>query len=122
MYSADEAVEEINQFYSNYHSSRWLKNQFVIRMQHPLSEAALFDLQEGFADLRLSGNFHQHAYGGEQHDEARFSHLTRLAFAFNGRDQGRLRELVDFINLSENWAKPEPMHTTQRAREALKVT
>ena len=35
VHSADEAVEEINQFYSNYHSSRWLKNQFVIRMHHP---------------------------------------------------------------------------------------
>jgi len=121
VHSAEEAVEEINQFYSNYHSSRWLKNQFVIRMHHPLSEAALFDLQEGFADLRLSGHYHQHAYAGEHHDEPRFSHLTRLTFAFNGRDQGRLRELVDFINLSENWAKPEPMHTTQRAREALRV-
>ncbi|WP_191833142.1 LOG family protein [Pseudomonas fluorescens] len=120
--SAEDAVEEINQFYSNYHSSRWLKNQFVIRMHHPLSEGALLDLQEGFADLRLSGQYHQHAYAGEHHDEPRFSHLTRLTFAFNGRDQGRLRELVDFINLSENWAKPEPMHTTQRAREALKVT
>ncbi|WP_237750713.1 hypothetical protein, partial [Pseudomonas aeruginosa] len=29
--------------------------------------------------------------------------LTRLAFVFNGRDQGRLRELLDYINLPENW-------------------
>ena len=122
VHSAEEAVEEINQFYSNYHSSRWLKNQFVMRMHHPLSDAALHDLQDGFADLRLSGKYHQHADTGAEHDEGNFRHLTRLTFAFNGRDQGRLRELVDFINLPENWAKPQPMHTTQRAREALKVT
>lgn len=121
VHSADEAVEEINQFYSNYHSSRWLKNQFVIRMHHPLSEAALHDVEEGFADLRLSGRYHQQPDSGAEHEEGNFSHLTRLTFAFNGRDQGRLRELVDFINLSENWAKPQPMHTTQRAREALRV-
>ncbi|PWB34631.1 cytochrome D ubiquinol oxidase subunit II [Pseudomonas sp. SDI] len=124
VYNADEAVAEINQFYSNYHSSRWLKNQFVIRLQHPLSEAALLDLQDGFADLRLSGNFHQHRYTGAEQDEARFSHLHRLAFAFNGRDQGRLRELVDFINLPENWARPHlhPSQATQRAREAIKLS
>lgn len=122
VHNADDAVAEINQFYSNYHSSRWLKNQFVIRTHHPLSEAALQDIQEGFADLRLSGTFHQHAYAGEEHDEAQFSHLSRLAFAFNGRDQGRLRELVDFINLSENWAKPQHNQSPQRAREPLKVT
>ena len=122
VHNADDAVAEINQFYSNYHSSRWLKNQFVIRTHHPLSEAALQDIQDGFADLRLSGTFHQHAYAGEEHDEAQFSHLSRLAFAFNGRDQGRLRELVDFINLPENWAKPQQNQAPQRAREPLKVT
>ncbi|MDR2306144.1 MAG: LOG family protein [Paucimonas sp.] len=122
VHSADEAVEEINQFYSNYHSSRWLKSQFVVRMHHRLSEAALHEIEEGFADLRLSGRYHQQPDSGAEHEEGDFSRLTRLTFAFNGRDQGRLRELVDFINLPENWAKPQPMHTTQRAREALKAS
>jgi hypothetical protein len=48
VYSAEEAVEEINQFYSNFHSSRWLKRQFVIRMNHPLSDRALA-MQSEFA-------------------------------------------------------------------------
>lgn len=94
----------------------------MIRMHHPLSEAALYDIQEGFADLRLSGKYHQQPDSSAEHEVGNFNHLTRLSFAFNGRDQGRLRELVDFINLPENWAKPQPMHTTQRAREALKVS
>jgi uncharacterized protein (TIGR00730 family) len=105
VYSADEAVTEINQFYNNFHSSRWLKKSFVIRMHHPLSEKALAHMQQAFADLRLSDDFHQYGHEDE-HDEAQFSHLTRLAFAFNGRNHGRLRELVNFINLSENWARP----------------
>ena len=121
VYSAEEAVEEINQFYRNFHSSRWLKHQFVIRMNHKLSEQALEHMQKTFADLCLSDHFHQHAYSGEEHDEAQFSHLTRLAFTFNARDHGRLRELVDFINLPENWAKAQAK-TQQRAREPIKVT
>jgi len=94
----------------------------VIRMHHRLSDAALYEIEEAFADLRLSGKYHQHADSGVEHETGNYNHLTRLTFAFNGRDQGRLRELVDFINLPENWAKPQPMHTTQRAREALKVS
>ncbi|MBC3949720.1 TIGR00730 family Rossman fold protein [Pseudomonas folii] len=105
VYSAEEAVEEIHQFYSNFHSSRWLKNKFIIRMHHPLTEQALGHMQEAFADLRLAEDFQQHEYQGEEH-EADFSHLTRLVFTFSGRNQGRLRELVDYINLSENWIQP----------------
>ncbi|MER2101504.1 MAG: TIGR00730 family Rossman fold protein [Pseudomonas atacamensis] len=120
VYSVEDAVDEINQFYSNFHSSRWLKRQFVIRMNHKLSDQALARMQEEFADLCLSDEFHQHAYSGEEHDDAQFSHLTRLAFAFNGRTHGRLRELVDFINLPENWADSKPP-TAQRSREPFKV-
>ncbi|MNN79607.1 hypothetical protein D3C81_1962630 [compost metagenome] len=114
-------MTQINQFYSNFHSSRWLKHQFVIRMNHPLNERALEHMQEAFADLCLNDHFHQHAYSGEEHDEAQFSHLARLAFTFSARDHGRLRELVDYINLPENWATPQPA-TPKRKREPSKVT
>ena len=121
VYSVEEAVEQINQFYSNFHSSRWLKHQFVIRMNHKLSDQALEHMQEAFADLCLSDHFHQHAYSGEEHDEPQFSHLARLAFTFNARDHGRLRELVDYINLPENLAQSQPQ-AQQRSREPSKVT
>lgn len=121
VYSADEAVDEINQFYGNFHSTRWLKKKFVIRMRHALTEAALAHMQDAFADLRLNDDFHQHVYLGEEHDEAQFSHLTRLAFSFNGRNQGRLRELVNYINQTENWVT-ESQATTVRTREPLQET
>ncbi len=115
VYSAEEAVEEINQFYNNFHSSRWLKNKFVIRMHHSLSEPAMAHMQEAFADLRLAEGFHQHSYAGEEHDEAQFSHLTRLAFTFTGRNYGRLRELVDYINQPQNWIDTDSHPRQQRA-------
>lgn len=118
VHSADEALEEINQFYANYHSSRWLKQQFVIRMHHLLNEQALEDLQKNFSDLCVSGHFHQHAYNSQEHEEPQFSHLSRLAFTFTARDQGRLRELVDYINRSENWEKSP---TPQQMREPTDV-
>jgi uncharacterized protein (TIGR00730 family) len=121
VYSADEAVEEINQFYSNFHSTRWLKKQFVIRMRHALNDAALAHIQDEFADLRLNDDFHQHVYQGQEHDDAQFSHLTRLAFSFNGRNQGRLRELVNYINRAENWVTPSKVDAAY-ARQPLRET
>ncbi|MCD5993687.1 TIGR00730 family Rossman fold protein [Pseudomonas sp. CDFA 602] len=122
VYSADEAVEEIKQFYRNFHSSRWLKNKFVIRMNHPLTDQAMAHMQEAFADLCVSENFHQHGYQGEEHDETQFSHLTRLAFTFTGRNQGRLRELVDYINLPENHANDSSTLLAAQPNESLNAT
>jgi len=102
--SAEEAAEEIAQFYRNYHSSRWVKDRFIIRMQHPLREEALGRLREEFDDLCLNGSFEQQSYCESEQDEPELCHLMRLAFVFNARDHGRLRQLLDFINRSENWA------------------
>ncbi|MBT8768646.1 LOG family protein [Metapseudomonas boanensis] len=102
--SADEAAAEISRFYSNYHSSRWLKNIFVIRMNHGLNDEAMVHVQESFGDLCQQGAFTLQPYCESEKDEPEFCDLIRLAFPFNGRDHGRLRELIDFINLPQNWA------------------
>lgn len=104
VHSAEDAAEEIAQFYRNFHSSRWLKDTFVIRMNHPLKQAALTQLGKDFADLCLRDGFSQQPYCESESDEPELCHLTRLAFVFNGRDHGRLRELLDFINLEQHWA------------------
>lgn len=103
VHSADEAGQEIARFYRNYHSSRWLKEQFVIRLNHPLNAAAMATLDKEFADLCLSGGFQQQPCCEAETDEPELREMTRLAFRFNARDHGRLRELVDFINLPQNW-------------------
>ncbi|WP_371369172.1 LOG family protein [Pseudomonas sp. QL9] len=105
VYSVDDAVGEIARFYSNYHSSRWLKENFVIRLNHRLNDAALTRMHEEFGKLCLRDGFHQQPCCDAEQDEPEFVHLTRLAFAFNGRDHGRLRELLDFINQPENYAE-----------------
>lgn len=105
VHSAEEAVQEIARFYRNYHSSRWLKDKYVLRMNHPLNETALLTLDKEFRDLCVTGGFHQQPVCESESDEPEFCHLIRLAFVFNARDHGRLRELMDFINLPQNWAQ-----------------
>ena len=113
VHSAEEALTEINQFYSNFHSSRWLNKTFVIRMKRPVSAQALEQIQQVFADICLSDGFHQQQYCHFEHDDPKLNHLTCLGFAFSGRNQGRLRELVDFINLPQNWAATDNAPTAQ---------
>lgn len=98
-----EAGLEIARFYRCFHSTRWFKNRFVIRMNYPLNEQAIETLHKEFIDLCVSGGYAQVPYCPEEHNEPEFCNQHRLEFVFNGRDHGRLRELVDFINLPQNW-------------------
>ncbi|WP_070885595.1 LOG family protein [Pseudomonas argentinensis] len=103
VHDAESAAQEIDRFYANYHSSRWLKDQFVVRMRHALSEAALAQLNLQFSDLCKHGDIQQQPAGEELVDGAELHKLPRLLFAFSGRNAGRLRELLDVINQPEHW-------------------
>lgn len=108
VHDATDVVSEISTFYGNYHSSRWLKDQFVIRMNYALHESALNTLQETFSSLCVTGSFTQQPYCEIERDEPEFCHLIRLGFAFNGKDQGQLRTLIDFINNPSHWLQNAP--------------
>lgn len=102
--NVEDAALEIERFYGNFHSSRWLNGHFVIRMNHPLNKTAMERMNQDFSDLYLQGRFEQQACCETEADEPELQQLPRLSFAFNGRDYGRLRALVDFINEKDNWA------------------
>jgi uncharacterized protein (TIGR00730 family) len=99
--SVDETVAEILQFYRVYHSMRFVRKQLVFRLKRPLADAAVAQLNESFSDVLADGQFVQRAAFKEETDEAQLVDLPRLAFHFNRRNYGRLRELIDAINASE---------------------
>lgn len=104
-HSPEEAMQEILSFYSNYHSARWFKGQYVLRLHRPLTAAAMVQLQQNFAGLARDGQFQQ-SEQGHADDEPELNSLPRISFAFNGRDHGRLRALIDVINQAENQKSP----------------
>ncbi|MFI8479617.1 LOG family protein [Pseudomonas sp. NPDC078700] len=104
--SVEAATTEIAQFYANYHSSRWFKQRFIIRLNHSLNDAALATLGREFSDLCLDDGFEQYEPGAAKFNEPEFAHLTQLVFTFTGRHHGRLRELLNLINLRDNWQGP----------------
>src|SRR5438477_5944651 len=48
--NADHAVRIITRFYRNYHSSRFVKDQLVMRLKHLPSASAIAALNDDFAD------------------------------------------------------------------------
>jgi uncharacterized protein (TIGR00730 family) len=95
----DEAVEEIRGFYRMYHSSRYVGEKLVIRLNRPPGPKLVERLQRDFADLLVSGRF---LVGGalpeEEADET--STLSRLILHFNRFNFGRLRQMIDVLNAS----------------------
>jgi hypothetical protein len=52
----------------------------------------------GIADILIEGEFRQTGPLRAELDETHLADLPRLAFHFNRRDLGRLRQLIDCIN------------------------
>jgi uncharacterized protein (TIGR00730 family) len=95
---AEEAVKIIKRFYRNFHSTRFVRDLTVIRLQHAPSASALEALNEDFADITLSEPFRIIDPTPEEREDGDHLDLQRLAFGFNRRDYGRLRQLVDVLN------------------------
>jgi uncharacterized protein (TIGR00730 family) len=92
----DEAVAEITTFYRNYHSSRYVKGQLLIRLQCAPAADLLARLSSDFRDILSQGDIVAVDPPGDASDEA--PHLPRLQLWFNRLSFGRLRQLIDVLN------------------------
>jgi hypothetical protein len=96
--SSEAAVEEIDRFYRNFHSIRFVGRQLVIRIKHPLAEPLLARVNAEFSDMLERGTVEQRGPLPEELDEPAIKELPRLVFHYNRRSAGRLRQLIDLIN------------------------
>jgi uncharacterized protein (TIGR00730 family) len=94
----DEAVAELTNYYRVYNSSRWVRDQLVLRLNRKLHADAIAALDRDFADILREGRFMQRqAFRVERDDPAVWA-LPRLVFRFDAHRYGRLRQLIDRIN------------------------
>ncbi len=96
--NGDHAVRIITRFYRNSHSSRMVKDLLVLRVKHPPSESALGALNDDFADIVLGEKFRAMEATPEEREDNDHVELPRIAFGFDRRQYGRLRQLIDVIN------------------------
>lgn len=91
------ACDLITGFYRVYHSSRYIGEQLVIRLNKPLSEELLDNLNREYGDLVASGKIEAStALPEEKGDET--EDLPRLVMHSNHRDFGRLHLMIRTIN------------------------
>ena len=96
--SADEAVKVITRFYRNFHSTRFVKDSFVIRLRHAPSPSAIAAMNEDFADIISGEPIRVISPTPEELADTQHLDLPRIAFGFNRKGYGRLRQLIDMLN------------------------
>lgn len=96
-----QAVQWISNFYKVYHSSRFVNDLLVIRLQSELHESKLNQLSSEFKDIIVEGKIESVRPSQEEVEDNDFVNLPRIAFKFNRKDYGRLRQLIDALNSSE---------------------
>jgi hypothetical protein len=95
---ADQAVKIITRFYRNFHSTRFVKDLFVIRLKHAPSDSALAAMNEDFADINTGDPIKRIEPTPEEVEDNEHVELPRIAFNFNRKDYGRLRQMIDVLN------------------------
>jgi hypothetical protein len=96
--NSDEAVKIITRFYRNFHSSRFVKDLFVVRLKHTPTASAIEAMNEDFGDIIVGPKIQQIEATPEEVEDDDNVALPRIAFGFNRRDYGRLRQLYEVLN------------------------
>ncbi len=92
------AVTEIGAFWSNHHSIRYVGDRLVMRMQRPVTDHALDEINERFGHLVNEGKIvRSRPYRPEVETDDHLD-LHRLSFRYSRRHYGRLEPLIRAIN------------------------
>jgi uncharacterized protein (TIGR00730 family) len=109
-----EAVNEVLNFYRNFHSYRWVGSELVIRLRNQLSAEAISSINDRFAGLFANSSLRISPPLVQENNEPDTLKLFRLVCSPHRRNLGRLRQLIDAVNAAET-ADPDgpPFDETQ---------
>jgi uncharacterized protein (TIGR00730 family) len=96
---AEDAVREIVHFYRVYHSSRFVREKFVFRLNRRLPAHVVERLNDEYADLLQDGRFETQP-GPIPGENDEYPDKPRLVFHYTRTSAGRLRMLIDTLNAS----------------------
>ena len=96
--TCDAAVEEINRFYANYDSLRYVGDLLVIRVKQAPNDEQLAELNTTFNHLITAGTITRVdplPIEVKEHDRVEYQ---RIAFSFAKHWYGDLRQMIDVLN------------------------
>ena len=91
-------VDEVLQFYRNFHSYRWVGTQLVFRLQRPISGLRIDELNKQFRDLFASAPLKATDPLPQELNEPETLLLPRLICGPHRRHFGRMRQLINAFN------------------------
>jgi hypothetical protein len=116
----NEACEHIWRFYANYHSQRYAGGRLILRLVRGPDDAQLEELNREFADIVVEGRIERAVPAPPEISDADALDTDRIAFVFDRRQFGRLRQMIDHLNdlvvTPETFELPEPMTEEQAER------
>ena len=99
----EQALEEIEQFYRCYHSLRYVGDYTILRLKERPAESLIELLNVRYKDLLKEGSRFELLTGpheAERNEPPAVQALPRIGFRFVQRRYGRLRRLIDDLNLN----------------------
>lgn len=94
----EEAAAHIVEFYSTYHSLRFVEGQLILRLQSELSESAIETLNDEFADILKKGRIEAVSAAEIEVRDGDVAELPRLAMNFDKHGWARLVTMIHRIN------------------------
>ena len=95
-----EDADEIERFYSNYDSMRFVGQRLVLRVRRVPDERRLAELSQTFGDILAAGAIERcDPFAVEVQDDDMLD-VERVCLSFDNVSYGRLRELIDALNSS----------------------
>ncbi len=94
----EDAVREIEGFYSNYHSIRFVDRALIVRLHRLPSEEELKRLNEDFADILTTGRIEPAPASPAEVADHDHVELARIRLRFDRTHWARLRKLIDALN------------------------
>jgi hypothetical protein len=118
--SVNAAIDEIEGFYRNYHSLRFVGDRLVLRLQAAPTDDELAELDARFADIVVRGHISRSQPLAPEVSSNDNLELPRLTLRFDRRSYGRLRQLIDALN--QLASAPEPGAKPPTVAEQAEVT
>lgn len=97
--NVDEALNVIEEFYSNYHSHRFVNGCLVIRTNKELTDAQILLLESELPEILIPGSRIQRSEPlPEEADEPETAYLHRIIFGFDHHHYGLLMAFIRKLN------------------------
>ena len=101
-HSVDDAVEEVVGFYRVYNSMRDVAKDLIVRLNQPISDETLQELNRDFRDIIWEGDIERTTADEMEANEPELFDLPRLRFRFDRHGHSRFRKMIDRINASKS--------------------